>query len=145
MCVVKSKKVMKKERPGKRSVPESAAAEAIAPVRISKLSTEELQAMYRDVIGRETKSANLNYLRYKLREARASRVRVGPPLKRVATGPQQVLSLRVDEDVVPLLDAAWEKHGMRSRMDLVRRALFRELTALGEAEAASRFAPAEAK
>jgi hypothetical protein len=50
-----------------------------------------------------------------------------------------VLSVRVDEDAVPLLDAAWRKHGMRSRKNLVLRALERELAALGEEEAAARF------
>ena len=70
--------------------------------------------------------------------------RVGPPRTRETKGPQQVLSVRVDEDAVPLLDAAWRKHGLRSRNDLVLRALGHELAALGEDDAAARFTAEEA-
>jgi hypothetical protein len=55
-----------------------------------------------------------------------------------------VLSVRVDEDAVELLDVAWRKHGMHSRNDFVLRALGRELRELGEREAAERFPAAEA-
>lgn len=113
-----------------------------APVRLSKLSLPELKAKYVEVVQRETDSDNRAYLLWKIREAQAGRVRVGPPLKRASSGPQQVLSLRMDVDVVPLVDAAWAKHGMKSRMELVRRALHRELLALGEDDVAARFATA---
>jgi hypothetical protein len=106
---------------------------------MSKLSVEELQAMYKEVVGRETGSDSKAYLIWKIREARTGRIRVGPARTREPKGPQQVLSVRVDEDAVPLLDAAWRKHGLRSRNDLVLRALGRELAALGEDEAAARF------
>ena len=39
-----------------------------------------------------------------------------------------------------MLDAAWRKHGLRSRNELVLRALSHELAALGEAGAAESFA-----
>ena len=52
--------------------------------------------------------------------------------------------MRVDADAVELLDAAWRKHGMQSRNDLVLRALGRELRELGQREAAARFPAAEA-
>lgn len=106
---------------------------------LQKLSIEELQATYKEVVGRETSSANKAYLVWKIREARNGRIRVGPKLTREPRGPQQVLSVRVDEDAVPLLDAAWRKHGLRSRNDMVLRAIGRELAALGENEAAERF------
>ena len=51
--------------------------------------------------------------------------------------------MRVDEDAVELLDAAWRKHGMHSRNDLVLRALGRELRELGERDAAERFPVSE--
>lgn len=106
---------------------------------LSKLSVEELRAKYQEVVGRETGSDNKAYLIWKIREARKGRIRVGPSRTREIKGPQQVLSVRVDEDAVPLLDAAWRKHGLRSRNDLVLRALGRELAALGEDDAAERF------
>jgi hypothetical protein len=106
---------------------------------LSKLSIEELRAKYQEVVGRETGSDNKAYLIWKIREARKGRIRVGPSRTREIKGPQQVLSVRVDEDAVPLLDAAWRKHGLRSRNDLVLRALGRELAALGEDDAAERF------
>ena len=81
---------------------------------------------------------------WKIREARNGRVRVGPARTREPRGPQQVLSVRVDADAVELVDAAWRKHGMQSRNDLVLRALGRELRELGEREAAARFPAAEA-
>ncbi|HEY3821787.1 MAG TPA: hypothetical protein VGL81_31695 [Polyangiaceae bacterium] len=122
---------------------ESAAA---APKRgaMSKLSIEQLQATYQEVVGRETASDNKAYLIWKIREARNGRVRVGPKLTRELRGPQQVLSVRVDADVVELLDAAWRKHGAHSRNDFVLRALGRELRELGEREVAARFPAAEA-
>jgi hypothetical protein len=110
---------------------------------LQKLSVEELHAMYKDVIGRETESDNKQYLIWKIREAQNGRIRIGPRL-REPKGPQAVLSVRVDEDAVELLDAAWRKHGMHSRNDFVLRALGRELRELGEREAAARFPTAEA-
>ena len=111
---------------------------------LAKLSVEELQATYKEVVGRETGSENKAYLVWKIREARNGRIRVGPARTREPRGPQQVLSVRVDADAVELLDAAWRKHGMQSRNDLVLRALGRELRELGEREAAARFPTAEA-
>jgi hypothetical protein len=143
-----AKKTKKKTAPAPKAKPPKAKkaptvelAPAGAPLRLSKLSLPELKAKYVEVVQRETDSDNRAYLLWKIREAQAGRVRVGPPLKRAGSGPQQVLSLRIDVDAVPLLDAAWAKHGMKSRMDLVRRALRRELEALGEDEVAARFAP----
>jgi hypothetical protein len=60
-------------------------------------------------------------------------------------GPQQILSVRVDEEAVPLLDAARRKHGLRSRNDLMLRALGRQLAALGEDDAAAQFTIPEAR
>ena len=122
----------------------STSAESRKRGALQKLSVEELQAMYKDVIGRETESENTAYLIWKIREAQNGRIRIGPRLTREPKGPQQVLSVRVDADVVELLDAAWRKHGAHSRNDFVLRALGRELRELGEREAAARFPAAEA-
>jgi hypothetical protein len=111
---------------------------ALARGELSKLSIEELQAKYREVVGRDTGSRNGAYLIWKIREAKKGRIRVGP-VQRVIKGPQQILSVRVDEEAVPLLDTAWRKHGLRSRNDLVLRAIGRELSALGESDAAAHF------
>jgi hypothetical protein len=111
---------------------------------LSKLSVEELQARYRDVLRRDTGSTDRAYLTWKIREAKKGRIRVGPPRTREVKGPQQILSVRVAEQAVPLLDAAWRKHGLRSRNDLVLRALGRELAALGEDDAAAHFMTTEA-
>jgi hypothetical protein len=106
---------------------------------LQKLSVEELRALYAEVVGRPTDSHHHAYLCWKIREARKGRIRVGPIQAREPRGPQQVLSIRVDVDAVPLLDAAWRKHGAASRNDLVLRAIGRELAALGESDAATRF------
>jgi hypothetical protein len=116
----------------------------LARGELSRLTIEELQTRYLEVVGRSTGSTSKAYLQWKIREAKKGRIRVGPPRTREIKGPQQILSVRVDEDAVPLLDAAWRKHGLRSRNDLVLRALGRELAALGEDDAAVRFSATEA-
>jgi hypothetical protein len=129
--------------------PEAATTEATAAPAtqkrggMAKLSVPELQALYNEVVGRETGSQDRAYLQWKIREARNGRILIGPRL-REPKGPQAVLSVRVDEDLVELLDAAWRKHGLRSRNDFVLRALGRELRELGEHEAAERFPATEA-
>jgi hypothetical protein len=128
---------------GGEQTPTTPSAESRKRGALSKLSVEELHAMYKEVVGRETGSSNSAYLIWKIREAQNGRIRIGPRL-RESKGPQAVLSVRVDEDAVELLDAAWRKHGMHSRNDLVLRALGRELRELGEREAAARFPAAEA-
>jgi hypothetical protein len=128
---------------GGEQTPTTPSAESRKRGALQKLSVEELQAIYKEVIGRETGSSNSAYLIWKIREAQNGRIRIGPRL-REPKGPQAVLSVRVDEEAVPLLDAASRKHGLRSRNDLVVRALGRELAALGEDEAAARFATSRA-
>ena len=128
---------------GGEQTPTTPSAESRKRGALQKLSVEELQAMYKEVIGRETASDSKQYLIWRIREAQNGRIRIGPRL-REPKGPQSVLSVRVDEDAVELLDAAWRKHGAHSRNDFVLRALGRELRELGEREAAARFPAAEA-
>jgi hypothetical protein len=56
----------------------STTTEPSAKVKLTKLSVAELQAMYREVVGRETRSSDSAYLVWKLRQAQKGRVRVGP-------------------------------------------------------------------
>jgi hypothetical protein len=114
--IMAAKKTKKKTAPKKKTpaakakpAPAKKAAKATVPpssgpVRLSKLSLPELKAKYVEVVQRETNSDNPQYLIWKIREAQAGRVRVGPSLKRAGSGPQQVLSLRMDVDAVPLVD-----------------------------------------
>ena len=143
------KKTVKGTKAQKLTKARTKAAEAAAPnagrTRWSALSTEEIQSMYKEVVGRETTSDNRAYMIWKIREAKAGRVRVGPSLRRAAKGPQFVLSVRVDEDTVPMLDEAWRKHGLTSRNHLVHRALSRLLAELDEEGPAARFADSGAE
>ena len=50
-----------------------------------------------------------------------------------------VLPVRFDADVVARLDEAWRRRGLRSRMDLFRRALRSFLASVGERETAALF------
>jgi hypothetical protein len=59
--------------PGTATIPKSA-----TKVGLTKLSVAELQAMYREVVRRETRSSDSAYLVWKLRQAQRGKVRVGP-------------------------------------------------------------------
>jgi metal-responsive CopG/Arc/MetJ family transcriptional regulator len=48
--------------------------------------------------------------------------------------------VRIDQDAVEILDAAWRKHGLRSRNDLIIDALHRWLDGHCEWAGAKRFA-----
>ncbi|MCA9631874.1 MAG: hypothetical protein KC766_29675, partial [Myxococcales bacterium] len=54
--------------------------------KLSKLSVEELQALYTEVVGRDTGSSDRRYLIWKIREARKGRIPVGPVRRRHAEG-----------------------------------------------------------
>ena len=49
----------------------------------------------------------------------------------------KVLPLRMEAALVEQLDAARKRQGLRSRMDLIRRALYRFMVDAGEAEVAA--------
>ena len=110
--------------------------------KLSKLSVEELQSLYTEVVGRDTGSSDRRYLIWKIREARKGRIAVGPVRRRHADGEapdMKVLPLRMEADVVARLDEARERLGLKTRMDLFRKSLADYLTAAGEHDVAQLF------
>ena len=113
-------------------------------VKLSKLSVPELQARYREVIQRETRSSNSAYLIWKIRQAEKGRIPVGPRRTHRADGEApdyKVLPLRMEADLVTQLDEARERLGLKSRTDLFRRSLHAFLLEAGEVRVAELFAP----
>jgi len=111
--------------------------------KLSKLSVEELQALYTEVVGRDTGSSDRRYLIWKIREARKGRIPVGPVRRRHTDGEapdMKVLPLRMEADVVARLDEARERLGLKTRMDLFRKSLADYLAAAGEHDVAQLFA-----
>lgn len=111
--------------------------------RLSKLSVPELQTLYLEVVGRPTGSSHKRYLIWKVRQAQKGRIPVGPRGSRRADGEVvdfKVLPLRMEADLVTRLDEARERLGLKSRMELFRRALHAFLGEQGEAEIAALFA-----
>jgi hypothetical protein len=103
----------------------------------------EWQARYQQVVGRATGSSNVRYLRWKVRQAERGLVPVGPTTGH-RTGPpveHKVLPLRLAAAAVDGLDEARKRQGLKTRMELFRRALHLYLTSVGEPEAAEPFAP----
>jgi hypothetical protein len=86
---------------------------------------------------------NRRYLIWKVREAEKGRVPVGPRETRTASQEavtdMRILPLRLDAPRVAALDATWRAKGMKSRMDLFRRALAHYLAHVGAHGAAALF------
>jgi len=106
---------------------EAAVVEETAPgperVRLTKLSVPELQARYREVVGRDTGSTDSAYLVWKIRQAEKGRIRVGPLERRVDDGVPRdvkVLPLRMTAAEIEQLDAAWKRLGFKSRTEMIR-------------------------
>ena len=111
--------------------------------KLSKLSVEELQELYTEVVGRGTSSSDRRYLIWKIREARKGRIPVGPVRRRHTDGEapdMKVLPLRMKAGVVARLDEARERLGLKTRMDLFRQSLSDYLARVGEHEVAQLFA-----
>ena len=98
---------------------------AIAKVRLTKLTVAELQAKYREVVGRETGSTDSAYLVWKLRQAQKGRIRVGPIERRatVDAAHVKVLPLRMTAAEVEALDDARKRLGFKSRTAMIRKAI----------------------
>ena len=120
-----------------------ASGERIPPKRLRKMSIPELQAAYLAIIKRESTSTNRAYLMNMIRKAQQGYVPIGPRVAKEKEGPKVHLPLRMNKDDVPVLDEVWERHGLVSRSELFRRALYKELTAMGEEAAAALFAEEE--
>ena len=113
-------------------------------VKLSKLSVPELRALHLELTGRETRSDNHRYLVWRVRQAQKGRIPVGPRKTRRADGAApdfRVLPLRLEANTVVRLDEAWKRLGLRSRMELIRRALGLYLEQAGEGEVAELFQP----
>jgi len=120
------------------------AATETAGVKLTKLSVPELQARYREVVGRDTGSSAKNYLIWKIRQAEKGRIPVGPRRSRRSEGEAanfKVLPLRMQAELVAELDEARERLGLKSRMELMRRSLDAFLLEAGEVRGAELFAP----
>jgi hypothetical protein len=116
---------------------------APATPKLTKMSVEALRAMYVDVVGRPTSSTNASYLIWKIRQAEKGKVPVGPRATRTSDGEPvefKVLPLRMEAELVAKLDEARERLGLKSRMELFRRALGEYLEGAGETEVAALFA-----
>ncbi|MEZ4364599.1 MAG: hypothetical protein R3B48_30765 [Kofleriaceae bacterium] len=122
---------------------EADAANTNGELKLTKLSVEELQQLYTEVVGRETGSSDRRYLIWKIREAKKGRIKTGPVRRRHADGEapdMKVLPLRMEAEIVARLDEARERLGLKTRMDLFRKSLADYLTAAGEHEVAQLFA-----
>lgn len=117
---------------------------ALGRGRFAGMSVRELQAKYLEVVGRPTGSTNVDYLMWKIREAEAGRINVGPRPEheaKVREDGKRVIPLTYDAEALASLDKAWREAGLPSRTRFFRRAIHRELTAMGATEAAAHFAP----
>ena len=113
------------------------------PKPLSKLSVDELQALYAEAVGRPTGSSNANYLRWKIREVQKGRIKAGPVQRRKAgDGDFKVLPLRLEAGAVEKLDEAVQRLGFTSRMALMREAIGRLLVERGEGDVARYFVEA---
>ena len=133
------------EEPTADQEPEAGTEATSAPQDkpLTKLTVEELQAKYAEVIQRPTSSTNKAYLVWKLREAAKGRIPIGSRPRRTASDPgnMKVLPLRMDADLVSQLDEARERLGLPSRMELFRLSLHAYLLEAGEVRVAELFAP----
>jgi len=121
---------------------EADAANTNGERKLTKLSVEELQQLYTEVVGRDTGSSDRRYLIWKIREAKKGRIKTGPLRRRYADGEapdMKVLPLRIEAEIVARLDEARERLGLKTRMDLFRKLLADYLTAAGEHEVAKLF------
>ena len=114
------------------SMPDAAELEA--------LRLPDLQALFRRIVGEETRCPNRRFLMRRILEEggtpRPSRKRGAPKIAKDATA-MMVLPVRMDAELVARLDEAWRRRGLRSRMDLFRRALRAFLLSIGEREVAT--------
>ena len=107
------------------------------------MTVVQLQSLYLATVGRSTGSTDRRYLEWKIREAEKGRIPVGPRESRAAETPDagtaRVLPLRLETEAVEAMDATWKSHGMKSRMEFLRRALGHYLAHLGAHGAAMHF------
>lgn len=132
------------------AAPATTPAEGTQPARqrgrFAGMSLQQLQEKYREVVGRPTGSSNVDYLQWKIREAEAGRINVGPRPEReakVREDGKRVIPLSFDAGALEALDKTWRNAGMPSRTEFLRRAIRRYLVDMGAPEVAALFAPNE--
>ena len=98
------------------------------------LTIEQLQEVYRQTVGRPSGSTHRGYLIWKIREVDRGRIRVGPTLRAREEGEvdYMVLPLRLPRAMVTDLDAAWHRHGYRSRTQVLLLACGTFMRSIGE-------------
>ncbi len=141
-AAVTKKAAAKKTNTAKRAPKKNSplAAEAITvDTPLSKLSIADLQARYRDIVGRPTGSKHRAYLQWKIRQAQKGAIPVGPNRRRSNANPSdfKVIPLRMETEVVAQIDAARERLDLPNRTALIRRALMLYLAKAGENEVAA--------
>lgn len=107
------------------TTPTTVSEPTAARVKLTKLSVPELQALHRELIGRETTSTDSAYLVWRVRQAQKGRIKVGP-IQRRATGEaadMRVLPLRMTAAEVAALDAGWRRLGFKSRTAMLKKAI----------------------
>ena len=110
--------------------------------KLTQLSVEQLRERYLEVVGRPTGSTDRRYLMWKIRQAERGLIPVGPRRRREGPPPvYKVVPIRLEAETVARLDEAWRRQGLKSRMELFRRALHDYLAAHGEDDVAALFAP----
>jgi hypothetical protein len=112
----------------------------LPPPRRYPPTIDQLRARYEQIVGRPTGSRDRRYLLWKIARAARGKVTAGPLASR-KVGPRTAVTLRFDKEAARAMDAAWKRRKGASRMEFVRRAIHRELVAMGELVAAAMFAP----
>lgn len=114
-----------REATAKPTPPTTVSEPTTAKVKLTKLSVPELQALHRELIGRETTSTDSAYLVWRVRQAQKGRIKAGP-IERRASGEAadvKVLPLRMTAAEVEALDEAWRRLGFKSRTAMIRKAI----------------------
>lgn len=114
-----------REATAKPTPPTTVSEPTAAKVKLTKLSVPDLQALHRELIGRETTSTDSAYLVWRVRQAQKGRINAGP-IERRAPGESadlKVLPLRMTAAEVAALDAGWRRLGFKSRTAMLKKAI----------------------
>ena len=106
---------------------------------LTKLDVDTLRERYNEIVGRTTGSTDKRYLIWKIRQAEKGKIPVGPIPGRRGDGAEhdyKILPVRMESDLVKKLDEAWQRQGLKNRMELFRRSLQTYLASVGENELA---------
>lgn len=106
------------------------------------LSIDKLRDRYAEIVGRPTGSSNKEYMLWKIKQAQAGKIRVGPaPDRKRSDAEFKVLPVRLEAEVVNVIDEAWRRQGLKTRMDMFRHAISDYMLSHGEKDAAAAILP----